>query len=110
MHRPGLRKPIRPDRIRSVPRSFSWIDRDLLHHGYLARLTREEILLYFFLALVGGPQGTSYWSYRRIANLLKLTVDQLNEATRGLLKKDLIAHQFPRFQVLSLPPQDPREA
>jgi hypothetical protein len=98
-----LRRPIRPDRIRTLPQSFSWIDRDILHRGLLARLRRDEILLYFFLVLVSGPEGTSFWSYRRIAQLLGLPVDELIEAVRGLIRADLIAFDFPRFQVLSLP-------
>ncbi len=61
------------------------------------------MLLYFFLALVGGPEGTSYWRYDRIAKMLLLSEDEILTAIRGLIKKDLIAYQFPRFQVLSMP-------
>lgn len=97
------RKPVRPDRIRSLPRSFSWIDRELLHRGFLRKLRSEEILLYFFLVLVSGPQGTSFWSFRRIAELLKLEESEVLEALRGLLRHDLVAYRYPTFQVLSLP-------
>lgn len=53
------RRPIRADRLRTFPRSFSPIDRELLHRGFLQALSKEEILLYFFLLLVSGPEGTS---------------------------------------------------
>lgn len=95
--------PVRPDRIRSVPKSFSWIDREILHRGLLSELAQAEILLYFFLALVAGPQGTSFWGYRRIGKLLKLTPDEILAALRGLIAKDLVAFRYPTFQVLSLP-------
>lgn len=102
----AYRVPVRPERVRTIPRSFSWVDRELLHRGILKRLGREEILLYFFLVLVAGPDGTSFWSYRRIAALLKLTEDDVIEALRGLLEKDLVAFRHPTFQVLSLPEGD----
>jgi Helix-turn-helix domain len=97
------RRPIRADRVRTLPASFSYIDRDLLHRGLLEALSKEEILLYFFLILVSGPEGTSFWSHARIAKLLKLTVDEVIEALRGLIRRDLVAFRYPTFQVLSLP-------
>ena len=95
---------IRRDRVRKIPQSFSWIDRDILHRGYLEKLSREEIIVYFFLVLVAGPEGTSFWSYRRIAKLLKLSEHEVISATAGLIRKDLIEFLFPTYQVLSLPP------
>jgi hypothetical protein len=89
-----------------VPRSFSWIDRDLLHHGFLQRLGQHEILLYFFLVLVAGPEGTSFWSYARIGKLLDLEVDEVIEALRALRRLDLVAFRYPTFQVLSLTRDD----
>jgi hypothetical protein len=101
MHSP--REVIRADRVRTIPESFSWIDRQLLHGGFLAALTTEEIALYFFLVLVSGPEGTSYWGYKAISRLLKLPEDDLVHATAGLVKKGLVAFRYPTFQVLSLP-------
>ncbi len=98
-----LKKPLRLDRVRSIPRSFSWIDRNLLHQGILEKLSAEEILLYFFLALVAGPEGTSFWSHATIAKLLKLSLDEVLTALRSLIAKDLVAFSYPTYQVLSLP-------
>jgi hypothetical protein len=89
--------------VRSIPHSFSWIDREILHRGFLKNLREEEILLYFFLVLVAGPKGTSFWRPERIAEFLKISVDEIIVATRGLVKKDLVAFRYPTFQVLSLP-------
>lgn len=102
-----LRRPLRPERVRTIPRSFSWIDRELLHRRILERLSQQEILLYFFLVLVAGPEGTSFWSYRSIARLLKLSEYEFSEALSALVKKDLVAFHYPTFQVLSLPERRP---
>ena len=102
----GPRKPIRPDRVRKIPSNFSWIDREILHRGLLARLSQEEILLYFFLVLVAGPDGTSFWSYQRMGKHLKLTPDEVCAAARSLIKRDLVAFEYPTFQVLAIP-EDP---
>lgn len=97
------RRPLLLHRIRRIPRSFSWIDRDLLHRGFLRELRSEEILLYFFLVLVAGPEGTSFWSHRRIGELLGLAEHEVLDALRGLIDRDLVAFRYPTFQVLSLP-------
>lgn len=102
------RDPIRRDRVRIIPRQFSWIDRDLLHRGLLDELSRDEIALYFFLTLVASPEGTSFWSHARIAEWLKLSLDDHLRALSGLIKKDLVAFKYPTFQVLSLPPRRAR--
>ncbi len=95
--------PVRPDRVRTIPGQFSWIDRALLHRHLLDELSLEEIALYFFLVLVSGPEGTSFWSHTRIAERLKLSVDELLAALRGLIEKGLVDFEYPTYRVLSLP-------
>ena len=75
----------------------------LVDGGFLEKLTTEEIALYFFLVLVSGPEGTSYWGYKSISKLLKIPDDDIIHATAGLVKKGLIAFRYPTFQILSLP-------
>lgn len=103
---PHPRDVIRADRVRAIPESFSWIDREVLHQGFLNDLTVEEIVLYFFLTLAAGPEGTSFWSYRSIAKLLKLPDDDVVHATAGLVRKGLVAFRHPTFQVLALPKKE----
>ena len=97
------RDPVRRDRVRTIPPQFSWIDRDLFHRGLLDELSCDEIALYFFLVLVSGPEGTSFWSHSRIAERLKLSLDEFLAALRGLIEKDLVDFEYPTYQVLSLP-------
>lgn len=97
------RAPIEPNRIRRITGSFSWLDHRLLHDGYLAAMTPQEILLYFFLVLVGDRNGVSFYGYEKICALLKLDLPHFIEARERLVSKSLIAAQSGRFQVLQLP-------
>lgn len=97
------RAPIDPDRIRKITGSFSWLDHRLLHDGYLAAMAPEEMLLYFFLVLVGNRHGVSFYSYEKICALLKLDLERFLWARDRLVRKSLIACQNGRFQVLQLP-------
>jgi hypothetical protein len=97
------KEPINRDRIRKISGSFSWIDHRLLSNGFLVLMSRDEILLYFFLVLVGDKNGISFYSYDKICNLLKIELDDYIQARDSLIKRSLIAHDTGRFQVLELP-------
>lgn len=95
--------PINPSRIRKITGSFSWLDHRLLHEGYLAAMEPSELLLYFFLVLVGDRNGISFYSYDKICTLLKIDVERLLAARARLIDKSLIAFEDGRYQVLQLP-------
>ena len=97
------KSPIIPQRVRRISGSFSWLDHRLLNRGFLRQMEPEDMLLYFFLVLVGDKNGVSFYSYDRILDFLKLTLDQFNIARNRLVKMSLIAIQDSRFQVLELP-------
>jgi len=99
------KQPIIPERIRKISGSFSWIDHRLLSDGFLKAMTSHEILLYFFLVLVGDKNGVSFYSYDKICQLLKIELDDYIQARNLLLKRSLIAYHEGRFQVLELPSQ-----
>jgi hypothetical protein len=92
-----------PGRVRKITGSFSWLDHRLLTQGFLATLTAHEMLVYFFLVLVGDRAGISFYSYDKLCTLLKIDVDTLLEARAGLVAKSLIAFEEPHYQVLQLP-------
>ena len=94
---------LRADRVRQVPRSFSWLDHRLIREGHLLRLQPGEILLYFFLVLVGDHRGLSYYSLRSISSYLKLPAEGIETARTSLSDRGLIAYEAPLYQVLSLP-------
>ncbi len=92
-----------PQRLRHPPATgWSWVDRRFLreHGDYLSP---EALLLYFFLAAVADRHGLSFYSDRALASRLRLSPQALQQARQELLDRDLIAHQLPLVQVLSLP-------
>ena len=92
-----------PKRLRRPPRTgWSWVDRRFLReHG--DQLSREAILLYLFLAAVTDRHGLSFYSDHTLSSRLRLSASALAQAREELLGRDLIAHQLPLVQVLSLP-------
>ena len=92
-----------PDRVRRPPREgFSWVDRRFLR-DYAARLSGDAIVLYFFLAAVSDQQGLSFYSDSSIAVRLRRREEDVVSARDELVTLDLVAHQAPLTQVLSLP-------
>ena len=92
-----------PERLRQPPATgWSWLDRRFLreHGDYLSR---EAMLLYLFLAAVADRHGLSFYSDHTLTSRLRLTQPVLEQARQDLLDRDLIAHQLPLVQVLSLP-------
>lgn len=90
-------------RLRRPPATgWSWVDRRFLreHGDYLSR---EAILLYLFFAAVADRHGLSFYSDSTLSCRLRLPRPVLEQARQELLERDLIAHQLPLVQVLSLP-------
>ena len=91
-------------RVRRPPAAgFSWIDRGFLR-DYAERLSGDAVVLYFFLAAVGDKQGLSFYSDASLAARLRMREESVVAAREELLVQDLVAHQPPLTQVLSLPP------
>ena len=101
---------LRTDRVRKVPSSFSWLDHRLIRDDHLLRLQSGEILLYFFLVLVGDHRGLSYYSLRSISRYLKLPAEEIETARTSLSHRGLIAYEAPLYQVLSIPQKTERSA
>ncbi len=100
-----LRKlPVDPRRIRSMPRQFGAIDRNLVYRSQLPRMSLPEIALYTFLICVSDPQGLSYYSDRRLSHDLHLTTDELLRARAALVTRQFILYRTPIYQLLDLPP------
>jgi hypothetical protein len=91
------------ERLRRPPATgWSWVDRRFLReHG--DQLSREAVLLYLFLAAVADRHGLSFYSDHTLTSRLRLSQQVLEQARQELLERDLIAHQLPLVQVLSLP-------
>jgi hypothetical protein len=98
-----VKRVLAPDRVRRPPREgWSWIDRRFLRE-YSSRLSRDAILLYFFLAAVGDKYGLSFYSDASIAMRLRIDERVVVRAREELETEDLVVYRAPLTQVLSLP-------
>ena len=100
-----IKRVLRPERLRKIEGSFSWIDHRFITGGFLRDLSTLEILLYLFLVAVSDRNGLSFYHDDRIASLLKVDLPSLGQAREGLVLRSLLAYEPPLYQVLSLPPQ-----
>lgn len=100
-----VQKPILvPSRLRRPPATgWSWVDRRFVRE-HMAYLSREAVLLYFFLSAVADKHGLSFYGDGTLVIQLRMTLPTLLEARDELLARDLIAYETRWTQVLSLPP------
>jgi hypothetical protein len=97
-------QPPRPDRIRSIGGSFSWIDHRFFRQGFDHGLTRLEKLLYLVLIAVSNRDGVSFYSEERLGEFLEIRHShELTGARDELVARDLIAFKEGIYQVLGLP-------
>ena len=97
-----------PARLRHPPATgWSWVDRRFMRE-HMAHLSRDAVLLYFFLTAVADKHGLSFYGDGTLAALLRMSLPALLEARDELLAHDLIAHEARLTQVLSLPPPGQR--
>jgi hypothetical protein len=94
--------PVRPDRIRTVPEQFSWVDHRLVRDRYIERLTHKAATLYLFLVTVADSQGLSYYSDQSLCERLALNEASLDSARSELCQTGLVAYKRPIYQVLPL--------
>jgi hypothetical protein len=101
---------LRPDRLRRVPRQFSWLDQRLVSERHCERCDALALALYLVLATVADADGLSYYGEASLARLLSMPAARLIQARSDLIRLELIAYERPLYQVLSLdPPSAPRE-
>lgn len=92
-----------PERLRKPPKSgFSWVDRRFVR-DHAADLSRDAVMLYFFLAAVSDKHGLSFWGDAKTSGRLKLDEAAVARAREELVRRDLVAHAAPLTQVLAIP-------
>ena len=92
-------------RLRQVPRSWSWIDHRLVRDRHISRCSSNALALYLFLVTVADGQGLSYYADKTICRLLPaLDGGSLSRARAELIANQLIAYQPPLYQVLAIGP------
>ena len=103
--------PICPQRVRKVPKQFSWVDHRLVRDRYIKHVSHQAAALYLFLVTVADAQGLSYYSDPSITRRLSMDDHCLEQARQELIGVDLIAYKRPIYQVLAIdglvPPKTP---
>jgi hypothetical protein len=99
-----------PARLRRPPQTgWSWVDRRFLRE-HAAHLSRDAVLLYFFLCAVANKHGLSFYGDGTMAALVRISLPALVAARDELLARDLIAYERRFTQVLSPPPARQRRS
>ena len=98
-----VKRLLRPDRLRQIPKGFSWVDHRLVRHAHLHGCAPNAWALYLFLVTVADAQGLSYYSEAAISRYLSLDLVSLAAARQQLDQAQLIAYRKPLYQVLALP-------
>lgn len=94
--------PIYPDRIRKVPKQFSWLDHRLVRDRHIDHCSHQAAALYLFLVTVADAKGLSYYSDHSLSKRLAMDQSTLTKARKELIRMDLIAYKSPLYQVLPL--------
>ena len=94
-----------PERLRHVPRQFSWVDQRLVRNRHIQGPTPRALALYLFLCTVADAEGLSYYSDTSTGALLTCSGSELRAARAELVAAGLIAYRCPFYQVLSLEPK-----
>ena len=94
-----------PERLRQLPRQFSWVDQQLVRGGHLDRCDHSAWALYLFLVTVADAHGLSYYSDAAVLRWLKLEPTPLHAARQQLIAAGLLAYRNPLSQLLALPNQ-----
>jgi hypothetical protein len=91
-----------PDRIRSIPEQFSWVDHRLVRDRHIELISHEAAALYLFLITVADCQGLSYYADASLCERLAMHAATLASARACLIKSKLVAYKRPLYQVLAL--------
>lgn len=83
-------------------KSYSIVDHELLHGGYLGRLAPQALALYLFLVVVGDWEGKSFYSAPSIGRILRMDLLEICQGKEELLKEQLIDYKKPYWRVLTL--------
>lgn len=99
-----VKTPILPERVRKVPKSFSWIDHRLVSDKHIENMSHAAGILYLLLVCVGDDKGLSYYGDQSLMKKLAMDQYMFENARTELIRNGLIAWQKPLYQVLCLGP------
>jgi hypothetical protein len=95
---------INKERKREIKGSFGWIEHRFIREGYIKKLSKNEMLVYFFLALVSDRNGISFYSVDKATRYIKIEEFEYFQALSALEQKNYVQRKGSKTQLLSLPP------
>jgi hypothetical protein len=98
-----IKKPVDPERVRTMPTQFGAVDRQLVYQRHIRSMSSEQIVLYLFLQCVSDPEGLSFYSDERICEELHFSLNGLWKARKGLVQRGFLLYDRPIYQLLNLP-------
>ena len=103
------KNPILPQRVRRVPKQFSWVDHRLVREGYIEGCSHAAAALYLFLVTVSDARGMSYYGDETLMQRLSMDLVTLRQARSNLIRTGMIVWKSPLYQVLPLEPRTPEK-
>src|SRR5258706_13193929 len=97
-----IKRVICPERIRTIPAHFSWVDHRLVRERYIEHGDAGAGALYLFLVTVADAQGLSYYADTSLARRLSMAPARLEMGRNDLIRIGLVAWQKPLYPVLGL--------
>lgn len=98
-----FKKPVDPERVRTIPVQFGAVDRQLVYGKHIRQMSTQQIALYVFLQCVSDAEGLSFYSDERICEYLRFSLNGLWKARKGLVQGCLLLYSRPIYQLLNLP-------
>ncbi len=98
-----VKRPVDPQRLRTMPAQFGAVDRRLVYQKHIRRMSSEQLALYLFLQCVSDPEGLSFYSDERICKELHFSLNGLRKARGALVEADFLLYRRPIYQLLNLP-------
>lgn len=83
-------------------KSYSIVDHQLLHGGYMHSLSHEALILYLFLLVVGDRRGKSFYRELSIMHILRFSTADYKKALGELISHNLVEHKSPYFWVRNI--------
>jgi hypothetical protein len=97
------KQPVDPKRVRTMPKQFGALDRQLVYRKHIRCMSTKQIALYVFLECVSDAAGLSFYSDERICEYLHFSLNGLRKARNGLVQGGFMLHSRPIYQLLNLP-------
>lgn len=94
--------PPSPNRIRKIPKKFSWVDHKLVRDRHIHKCSHKAAALYLFLITVADDKGLSYYADLSIEEILSMDECNLKKARQELIHLNLMVYKKPFYQILPL--------